>query len=60
MNFKHAVNNLYCKFFKQDFQGDNNTSYLYDVGSANWSNKGYGQFVSEAYKKMSWQIVVFP
>ena len=49
MKLSHAVNNLYCKFFKKDFQS--NTSYLYDVGGASWSNKGYSQFVNEAYKK---------
>lgn len=51
MKLKHAVNNLYCKFFKNDFQDNINTSYLYDIGGANWTTKGYSQFVKEAYKK---------
>jgi phage portal protein BeeE len=52
MKFKHAVNNLYCKFFRKDFySGGGDKSCLYDVGGASWSNKGYSQFVNEAYKK---------
>ena len=51
MNIKHAVNNLYCKFFKNQTSSNFNTSYLYDMGGANCSSAGYSQFVTEVYKK---------
>ncbi len=49
MKFKHAINNFYQKLFTKEYEAP--TSYLYELGSANWSNKGYRQFVEEAYKK---------
>lgn len=51
MKLRHAVNNFYHQFFKKDFSGGGSASYLYDLGGASWSNKGYTQFVNEAYKK---------